>query len=274
VPTWPALPYDEWRDTCETIHAHAQVLGKLAGALAPPEPEAQHLALRLTARGWETRPLPAPDGSGALGLALDLHGHEAIVEHGDGRKRQVALVPNRSVGEVTRAVLAAVRELGGPVEVALQPSETGWTKPLDADDEHATYDTGQIATYVEAATRAALVLAEFRASYAGRSTPVNAWWGSFDVAVSLYLGAAPDAQEVAVGWWPGDDRYPRAAFYAYARPSPDGFDRAALSPDAARWDAGLGEFVLDWDDVRGEPDPHAAALEFGRSAAREAGIEL
>jgi hypothetical protein len=171
-------------------------------------------------------------------------------------------------------VLAAVRELGGPVEVALQPSETGWTKPLDADDEHATYDTGQIATYVEAATRAALVLAEFRASYAGRSTPVNAWWGSFDVAVSLYLGAAPDAQEVAVGWWPGDDRYPRAAFYAYARPSPDGFDRAALSPDAARWDAGLGEFVLDWDDVRGEPDPHAAALEFGRSAAREAGIEL
>jgi hypothetical protein len=270
VPTWPPLPYDEWRDTCETVHAHAQVLGKLAGALAPPEPEAQHLALRLTARGWETRPLPAPDGSGAIGVALDLHGHEAIVEHSDERKRRVALVPNRSVGEVTRAVIAAVRELGGPVEVALNPSETGWTTPLDEDDEHATYDTGHVAAYLEAATRAALVLAEFRAPYPGRSTPVNAWWGSFDLAVSLYSGA----QEFAVGWWPGDDRCPRAAFYAYARPSPDGFDRAVLSPEAARWDTSLGEYLLDWDDVRSEPDPHAAALEFARSAARGAGIEL
>ena len=51
--TWPALPYDEWRDTCETLHAHTQVLGKLAAALAPPEPQLQHAALRLTARGWE-----------------------------------------------------------------------------------------------------------------------------------------------------------------------------------------------------------------------------
>jgi len=35
------------------------VLGKLAVRLAPPEPQLQHAALRLTARGWETAPLPA-----------------------------------------------------------------------------------------------------------------------------------------------------------------------------------------------------------------------
>ena len=60
---WPALPYEEWRETCDTLHAHTQVLGKLAATLAPPEPQLQHAALRLTARGWETLPLPAPDGS-------------------------------------------------------------------------------------------------------------------------------------------------------------------------------------------------------------------
>ena len=60
MPTeWPALPYDAWSATCDTLHAHTQVLGKLAAALAPPEPQLQHTALRLTVRGWETLPLPA-----------------------------------------------------------------------------------------------------------------------------------------------------------------------------------------------------------------------
>ena len=32
----------------------------------------------LTGRGWETRALPAPDGSGAFTAALDLRSHEAV----------------------------------------------------------------------------------------------------------------------------------------------------------------------------------------------------
>ena len=51
---WPAVNYEQWRETCDTLHAHTQVLGKLAAKLAPPEPQLQHAALRLTARGWET----------------------------------------------------------------------------------------------------------------------------------------------------------------------------------------------------------------------------
>ena len=89
--TWPALPYDEWHATCDTLHAHTQVLGKLAAALAPPEPQLEHAALRLSARGWETLPLPAPDRSGALVVALDLHTHHAVVEHSDGRVHRIAL---------------------------------------------------------------------------------------------------------------------------------------------------------------------------------------
>src|ERR1700722_5726896 len=103
---WPELPYAEWRETCATLHAHTQVLGKLAATLAPPEPQLQHAALRLSARGWETLPLSAPDGSGALVVGLDLHAHEALVEHSDGRVDRVALRPDRPVGDVTRGVLA------------------------------------------------------------------------------------------------------------------------------------------------------------------------
>src|ERR671921_477150 len=120
-------PFEQWRATCDTLHAHTQVLGKLAVTLAPPEPQLQHAALRLTARGWETAPLPAPDGSGALVVALDLHAHEAVAEHSDGRALRVALAPDRSVGAVTRELLEAVRELAGPVEIDLTPQEGPWS---------------------------------------------------------------------------------------------------------------------------------------------------
>src|SRR6267154_4273889 len=141
---WPAVSYQGWSGTCDTLHAHTQVLGKLAVALAPPEPQLQHAALRLTARGWETAPLPAPDGSGALVVALDLHSHEAVVEHSDGRSQRIPLTPDRPVGEVTRGVLAAVRGLGGPVEIDPRPQETTWTTPLDEDTEHATFHPAHV----------------------------------------------------------------------------------------------------------------------------------
>jgi hypothetical protein len=280
---WPATSYEQWRPTCDTLHAHTQVLGKLATRLAPPEPELQHAALRLTARGWETAPLPAPDGSGAVVVALDLRVHEAVVEHSDGRTEHVALTPDRPVGDVTRDVLAAVRGIAGPVDIDPTPQEVPWSVPLDEDREHSVYDPAQVADYFAAATQAALVLADYRAPYRGRSTPVNAWWGSFDLAVSLFSGLpadppsqdfimrnAMDAQEVAVGWWPGDARHPTAAFYAYAHPAPASFAGASLAPSAAHWAGALGEYILEWEDVRTQPDPHAVALEFARSAFRHA----
>jgi hypothetical protein len=283
--SWPALDYESWSATCDTLHAHTQVLGKLAARLAPPEPQLQHAALRLTARGWETLPLPAPDGSGAIVVVVDLHAHHTSVEHSDGRQRQVPLTPHRAVGAVTREVLAAVRDLAGhAAQVAFdpRPQETPWSVPLDEDDLHATYDPEQVRIYFEAATRAAGVLNEIRAPYRGRSTPVNAWWGSFDLAVSLFSGrpADPgsaefirrnsmDAQEIAVGWWPGDPRYPRAAFYAYAHPAPDGYERAPVNPPA-RWEPSLGEYIYDWGDVCSADDPREAALAFARSVVRHA----
>ena len=276
---WPELSYGAWQHTCDTLHGHTQVLGKLAVALAPPEPELQHTALRLTARGWETAPLPAPDGSGAVVVGLDLRNHEAIVESSGGAGQRVALVGKRSVGAVCRELLAVVRRVAGEVQINPTPQEVSWSVALDEDEEHATYEPAQVETYFAAATQAALALAAFRAPYRGRCTPVNAWWGSFDLAVNLFSGQAADppaqdfimrnamdAQEVAIGWWPGDQRYDRAAFYAYAHPAPAGFADATLEPAAARWDPTLGEYILDWADVRTEDDPRAAAVRFAHSA--------
>src|SRR6185295_10576026 len=111
--------------------------------------------------------------------------------------------------------------------------EVPWTVPLDKDREHARYDTAAVARYHLAATQAAVVLNVFRAPYRGRSTPVDAWWGSFDLGVHLFSGVpadppsgefiarnAMDAEQISVGWWPGDARYPKPAFYGYAFPAP------------------------------------------------------
>ena len=278
---WPDLPYDAWSATCDTLHAHTQVLGKFAAKLAPPEPHLQHAALRLTQRGWETLPLPAPDGSGAFAIALDLHTHQAVIEHSDGRSQKVPLTPNRPVGQVTRDLLEAVRQLVGPVAIDPTPQETPWKAPLDEDDEHATYDVARVSDYFVAATQAALVLAALRAPYRGSSTPVNAWWGTFDLAISLFSGQqveppssgyiarnSANAQQIEIGWWPGDNRYPRPAFFAFAYPAVQGAEEAEGLPASSHWDSDLGEYILDWDDARAQADPASIALEFGRAVIR------
>ena len=154
--------------------------------------------------------------------------------------------------------------------------------PLDEDDEHARYDPDQVAPYFAAATQAALVLAEFRAPYRGRSTPVNAWWGSFDLAVSLFSGRAgrPPVRRLhhaqLDGLAGGRRRLVAGRHHVTAkRPSmPTRTRRRTASrtrssrPPATRWDAELGLYILDWADVVASPDPHAAALEFAHSAFR------
>ena len=155
--------------------------------------------------------------------------------------------------------------------------------PLDQDTEHAAYDSGAVATYFEAATEAALALAKFRAPFRGRLTPVNAWWGTFDLAVNFFSGrpADPpsddfimrnggDAQQVSIGWWPGNPKHPGAAFFSFGYPTPDGFGGADLSPAAGGWNSDLGEYILEWDEIRSSPDPHALALDFARTTFRHA----
>ena len=214
-------------------------------------------------------PLPAPDGSGALVVVLDLRTHEALVEHSGGGVRRIPLTPEPA-GRRGHARAAARRSASwrATSRSTRRRRRCRGARRSTRTTSTRSYDPGQVAAYFAAATHAALVLAAFRAPYRGRSTPVNAWWGSFDLAVNLFSGLpadppsedfimrnAMDAQEVAVGWWPGDARYAKAAFYAYAHPAPDGFAAATLSPAAARWDATLGEYVLDWDDAAREPRP-------------------
>ena len=205
-----------------------------------------------------------------------------VIETSNGGNRRVALVPDRAVGAVTREVLETVISLVGPVTIDPRPQEVTWKVPLDEDTVHARTTQMRSPAILPRLPKRRLC-SPLSGPVPGRTTPVNAWWGSFDLAVSLFSGLparppsndfimrnAMDAQEVAIGWWPGDARHTRAAFYAYAHPAPEGFSGATLSPPAAHWDGALGEYILDWDDVRDVADLRATGLDFARSAFRHA----
>ena len=65
----------------------------------------------------------------------------------------------------------------------------------------------------------------------------------------------------SAGFWPGNEAFPRAAFYAYAYPEPPGFRDQPVAPGAA-FDATLGEFILPYDTVAKAPEPDALLIDF------------
>jgi len=74
----------------------------------------------------------------------------------------------------------------------------------------------------------------------------------------------------SAGFWPGNDAFPRAAFYSYAYPSPRGFAEARVEPEGACWSKELGEWLLPYEVVRAADDPDATALRFLESTYRAA----
>ena len=277
---WPSLSYEAWSATCDTLHAHTQVLGKLSVELAPPEPQLQHAALRLTPRGWETNVLPAPDGSGTLAAGLDLRTHEAFVEHSAGGR------PDRADAEPAGGGGDARGSGGGGAAGRRgrhQPDAAGGALGGSAG-------RGPGARDLRSRQRRQLLHGRDPGSARPRCVPVLLS-GPLDAGERLVghvrprgralLGQAGraaaqdfisrnggDAEQIEIGWWPGDRNYDGAAFFAFAHPAAEGFADAELDPEPAHWDPDLGEFVLDWKDIREAPDPHALALEFAHSAFR------
>ena len=77
-----------------------------------------------------------------------------------------------------------------------------------------------------------------------------------DVAREAYSHEVSSA-----GFWPGNEAFPRAAFYSYAYPEPAGFRDRKIAQGGA-FDPTLGEFILPYDTVAQAQDPDALLLDF------------
>ena len=230
---------------------YTQVIGKLRLALSPFEPEWGNVPLYLTARGLTTSPMPI--GRGSLDAEFDLVDHALILRTSDGGVERRPL--GGAVADFHRDVMRALSRLQVDATISVIPSEVAHPVPFPEDRAHATYDEAHATRFFHVLTLIDLVLKRHRAKFRGRTTPVQFFWGTFDLALARYSGrrVAPppdadvitrfsgDAEEVCAGWWPGDERVPDPAFYAYAFPKPEGIEKAAIEPREAAWSDTAGE---------------------------------
>jgi hypothetical protein len=134
---WPALPLAEWQDTYVTVHMWTQIVGKIALAQAPSINHWWQVALRVTARGLTTLPLPC--GGRTVQFSFDFIDHRLRIVDCDGGERSIAL-RSFSVADFYREVMDSLASLGLGVRIWTTPVETESRIPFEQDRQHASYD--------------------------------------------------------------------------------------------------------------------------------------
>jgi hypothetical protein len=277
----PSLDYATWKDTCTTLHLWTQIVGKIRLVQTPWVNHSWHVPLYVTARGLTTSPIPY--GERSFEIELDLIGHELVIRTNAGSRSSIQLAP-RSVADFYRELMERLGEINIHVEINRTPNEIAEAIPFDEDTVHTSYDTGQVTAFFDVLSFADSVFKEFRSRFIGKCSPVHFFWGSFDLAVTRFSGrTAPEhpggvpnlpdwvareaySHEVSsLGFWPGSEQFPHAAFYSYAYPEPDGFRDAETHPDSAYFNTDLGEFILPYEAVRSAVSPREPVLDFAQT---------
>jgi hypothetical protein len=270
--SWPDLHQPGWGATRETLHMWTQVVGKVKLALCPFLNQWWEVAFALTARGLSTGLVPAGDRS--FEAVFDVVDHVLRIDVTDGRGVQIPLRP-RPVAEFHGDVMSALADFGIQAAPSPGPSEVPDPVPFAEQTGPGAYDPDAVRAWWRAMIATVRVMQRFRTPFHGKSSPVNFFWGGFDLNHSRFNGernpkADPTAGPImrfgeneanlAVGFWPGNGPHPHAGFYAYLSPAPDGV--ADLPVEHGSWSAEMGEFVLPYDQLRLEDDPDAALLAF------------
>jgi hypothetical protein len=269
---WPALPYAAWQDTYATLHMWSQMMGKVAVALAPPVNHCWATTLHLTARGLATRILPYGDRS--FSMEFDFIDHRLVIRTTDGEARTLPLRP-RSVAEFYREFIDTLQAMALPVKIRSMPVEVAAPIPFEDDTVHHSYDPQYANRFWRILVQVERVFTECRCQFIGKCSPVQFFWGSFDLAVSRFSGnpAPPrdgpgwmrDAyshEVISHGFWPGSGPLLEPAFYAYCVPEPNGLSNARVQPDAAFYHSELKEFVLPYEAARTAAAPDKAIHAF------------
>jgi hypothetical protein len=279
---WPDLRDTSWPETLATLHRFTQVVGKIRLAASPRRNHWWNVAFSLTGRGMTTRPMGADP---IFTIDFDFLDHRLEATTADGLSFSFQL-PGKSVAAFTGELRRGLQSIGvhtwpeHPHPYGLPDA----ARPFAEDEEHAAYDPAAVTRWWQTLSRINLLLEEFAAGWAGKTSPVHVFWHSFDIAVTRFSdrhvdpGAGTDPvnreaysrEVISFGFWFGDDSFPEPAFYSYTAPEPPGLTDEPLEPRSTRWTERSGSHlaVLSYDDARRQPDPHEAVLAFLESAFR------
>jgi len=274
---WPKLSLERDHETFAVLHLAAQMLGKIRVAHAPWMNHGWHVALQPNARGFSTLPTAAGDGR-TFTLTLDLCRHAMVLWASDETREEVPLNAG-SVAALHKRLIAMLDRNGLPSDFDGRPNEIEGAIPFAEDNAPRDYDRESASRLREAFAVMLPVFAKFRAGFGGKASPVQLWWGSFDLAVSRFSGrkapphpggmpGLPDriareaySHEVtSAGFWASGAAEAEPFFYSYIYPEPDGYRAAKV--DHGRFDETYGEFVLPYAEVQASSDPQAMLTRF------------
>lgn len=284
---FPELPFEAWKETYETLHRWMQIVGKIKLALMPMWNHWWQVSLHVSAAGLTTTPIPY--GKHIFEILFDFINHELVILVNNGKKISIGLYP-RSVSDFYRELLMRLDSEGIEVNIWTTPVEIDDRIPFEMDTKHASYDAQYAHRFWLILVQADRVMKEFRAKFTGKTSPVHFFWGSFDMALSVYSGRpAPEfkgeaknvasyvmkeamsKEEYACGFWPGAG-LGEPAFYAYAYPEPEGCRESEIKPDGAYFNNVTGLFLLPYDLVRKSAHPDKMIHEFFWSTYEAAAI--
>lgn len=281
---WPALPLANWQETYHNLHMWTQIVGKIRLELTENTNHWWNVPLYVSARGLTTSPIPYANF--VFEIQFDFIAHELLIDRSDGVRKTLELVP-RTVAEFYAELMAALRSLGIEVTIYAKPVEVAEPIPFAEDRLYRAYDRDAAQRFWRILVSCDAVFKQFRARFLGKNSPVQFFWGSFDLAVTRFSGRrAPERpgadaitreayshEVISAGWWPGGAGVDGPAFYCYAAPEPAGFDAQKVRPEAAFYHPELKEFILMYDRVREAESPERMLLEFLQSTY-EAGAAL
>jgi hypothetical protein len=278
---WPAISYEDWKDTLATLHMWTQIVGKIRLVQTPWTNHSWHVTLSVTSRGLSTGPMPWEKGS--FQIEFDFLEHQVLLETSAGGIRTVPLAP-KTVADFHAELFARLAEIGPRPRISARPNEVEIAIPFAEDREHCSYDPDAVGRFFRALSGAHRVLTAFRARFIGKCSPVHFFWGGFDLAVTRFSGrAAPPhtggpphtpervnveaySHEVSsCGFWPGAQMYPHPVFYAYAYPEPAGFASSPTGTSPCFYTQEIGEYLLPYEEVRKSPSPDDMILDFCQS---------
>jgi hypothetical protein len=278
---WPELSPERDHETLTLLHLAAQMLGKIRVAHAPWMNHGWHVALQPNARGLATLPTAASDDR-TFTLTLDLCRHAFVLWVSDESREELPLNAG-SIAALHRRLIAMLDRHGLPSTFNGTPNEIEGAIPFAEDTARRDYDRDSADRLREALAAIVPVFARYRAGFTGKASPVQFWWGGFDLAVNVYSGreapphpggmpGLPDRitreaynrEVISIGFWAGGAAPVEPLFYSYIYPAPEGYHEAKVAH--GRFDDTLGEFVLPYAEVRAADDPKAMLGEFLESA--------
>jgi Family of unknown function (DUF5996) len=275
---WPRLSYTEWKPTYETLHRWLQIVGKLRLSKSPWANHSWNTTLYLTSRGLSTSAIPLVERN--LTVDLDFINHKLIIQDSQGKYGEMPL-KEETVSSFYRRFIEMTEAFGVKATFEALPNELPDATPFASDMTHGSYHPQHAYNCFQVFVRVSNVFQEWRADFVGKCSPVHFFWGSFDLAVTRFSGRrAPEhpggiphlsdevvkeaySHEVmSCGFWPGNELYPHAAFYAYTYPEPEGFSLTKITPPKAFYHPGLREYILDYESVRKSIDPAGVIRNF------------